>query len=370
MAYTIKKTSKADGVYYLAAWRAKDISGKTKVQYERYTGPDGKRGAQKLATLREAEASNQYSAANRQMTVATFILSHWLPQATVGLAYSTRYSKEHNAGRIVDLIGTRTLGEVSAMDLNWVQVELSKGKLDPATVANVMKLAKRIMRDAHAWNLIPPENRPWEGVRAIKARKAPPRVVTREQALAAAEKLRETGQGDTADLITVLTYTGLRLGEALGLHWDDIDYDRGTIRIWRITARTGEGKNRIAIFEQPKTDAGRRTLPMARAVEEVFRRREKVGQDNPLVFPDTNGNPRFSSDATKPITRVFRSLGITGTAHGLRHGAITHMLEKGIPLNQVSKLAGHGNTAITARIYLAWADDESAMDAMRTVMDD
>ncbi len=365
MAYTIRKETKRDGVYYLAAWRAKDITGKSKVQYERYTGPDGKRGAQKLAVLREAEASNQVMSANRNLTFSDYILNTWLPRNTLGQAYSTKYSKERISLDLSEIIGPKPLGEITALDFSDVQIKLSERGLATSTIGNAMKVMKRAMKDAYSWNLI--ENRPWEGVKPIKQRKSPPRVVTREQALSAEKQLRDSGDVFSADLILILTYTGMRLSEALGLHWEDIDWDRGTARIWRITARTDDPKNRIQVVETPKTSAGNRTLPLPKPVLEMLERR-KASTNHYLVFPDPKGRPLYSSTATKPISKTFRDLGIRGTAHGLRHGAITFLLEQGMPLNQVSKLAGHESSDITAKVYLAWADDNAAIDAMRDIL--
>lgn len=96
----------------------------------------------------------------------------------------------------------------------------------------------------------------------------------------------------------------------------------------------------------------------------------KATSKGDLIFPDENSKPMYSSVATKKINRTFEKLGIKGTSHGLRHGAITHLLESGVPLNQVSKLAGHESSDITAKVYLAWADDLDAMDAMRAVMEE
>lgn len=368
MGYTIKKTSKKDGTYYLAAWTALDATGQRKIFYERYEGPDGKRGATKLANLREAEAANSDQAANHRMTFDRYLLDVWHPRNSgAGQSYSTKYSKERISMDLAQIIGPKPLGDITALDFGTVTIALEKRGLAGSTINNQLKVMKRALKDAHNWKLI--DSRPWEGVKAIKPKKAPPRVVTRADGLRVAEALRKEGDAYTADVVKVLAFTGLRLSEALGIHWDDIDWDRGTIRIWRITTRTGDPKNRIQIQESPKTSAGNRTLPMASSVREVFERRKETVKGD-LIFPDAHGKPAYSSDVTKKISRQMKAMGIRGTAHGLRHGAITHLLESGVSLNQVSKLAGHESSDITAKIYLAWADDDTAIEAMRLVMDE
>ncbi|MDO6520719.1 site-specific integrase [Shimia thalassica] len=363
------KKNKRDGTYFLAAWRGAGPDGKSKVFYERYEGKDGKRGAQKLAVLREAEAANQPTTDNKPRTpFPEYIEQVWLPRNIMGNGDSTVYAKTRITRDLAEQFPDKTVGEISADDFEEMKAALNSRGHAPSTIRNTMKVFKRAMTDAHIWGYT--EKRPWEGVKVVKAAKAPPRVVTREEALRAVERLRSEGDDFTADLITVLTYTGLRLSEALGLHWEDIDFERGVIKIWRITVRTNDKKDRIQIKESPKTKAGNRTLPMAQPVRDVLEGRQRTAA-NPLVFPDRLGRPIYSSRASIPISKAFRDMGLTKkTAHGLRHGAITYMLEKGIPLNQVSRLAGHESSDITAKVYLAWADDDSAIDAMRSVMDD
>lgn len=73
-------------------------------------------------------------------------------------------------------------------------------------------------------------------------------------------------------LFTVLLGTGCRIGEALGLRWDDLDYERRTININHSLVYYPVGENRSSIqhISKPKTDAGIRTIPMLDAVKDAF----------------------------------------------------------------------------------------------------
>ena len=73
-------------------------------------------------------------------------------------------------------------------------------------------------------------------------------------------------------LFTVLLGTGCRIGEALGLHWDDLDYERRTININHSLVYYPVGENRSSIqhISKPKTNAGIRTIPMLDAVKDAF----------------------------------------------------------------------------------------------------
>lgn len=370
MAYTMKKTDAAGRTYYLAAWRQKDLTGKTKIKTEKYKGPDGKRGAQKLATLREAEAANQSPERNTDMKFAGFALSVWYKRNTRGNSDSTKYAKKRIVEDLIGIIGDKKLSEVKQAEFENVMDHLTDERgLAQSTVRNYMKVLKRIMVDAARWDYAPKGHTPWENVEPIKEKKGRPVTVSREDGLRAADYLRAAGDNYTADLVTILTYTGLRLSEALGLHWEDIDLDRGVMKIWRITVRTNNKKKRIQIQERTKTAAGERYIPITKAVREVLERRQR-STNHYLVFPDHKGQPKYSSAATRPITLAFQKLGIRGSAHKLRHGAITRMIEQGMPLNLVSKQAGHESPDITAKIYLGVLDDQVAIDAMLDAMED
>ncbi len=70
----------------------------------------------------------------------------------------------------------------------------------------------------------------------------------------------------------MLLGTGCRIGEALGLRWDDLDYERRTININHSLVYYPVGENRSSIqhISKPKTDAGIRTIPMLDAVKDAL----------------------------------------------------------------------------------------------------
>lgn len=369
MAYIKKHFDRDKKPYYRAAWLADDGTGKKKTYYERYTGPDGKRGAQKLADLREAQSADPASQpkTNQKIAFDKYLMQMWLPRSVGGLTYKSRYGREQTAQNLAAIIGPKPLFSITAFDFGTLKIELEKRRLAPSTIIVYFKLMKRALRDAHSWGLI--ASRPWDDVRPVKRQKSPPRVVTRAEGLQAADYLRGKGDDYTADLVTLLTFTGVRLSEALGLHFEDIDQFGGTISIWRVTAPT-EGPERAVIRNSTKSPAGTRTLPINATLLEMLVRRQSA-TDNPLVFPTKKGKPAHSADVTAKISAALKAIGLVGkTAHGLRHGALTRLMEKNVPLHYVSKLAGHTSTQITAEIYLAYAKKEDAIAAMRQVIDD
>lgn len=72
-------------------------------------------------------------------------------------------------------------------------------------------------------------------------------------------------------LVAILLNTGLRISEAIGLTWDDVDIDNGIIFINKqaIRLKNHETKQSLTI-SKPKTDAGIRTIYMTEYVKELL----------------------------------------------------------------------------------------------------
>ena len=87
--------------------------------------------------------------------------------------------------------------------------------------------------------------------------------LTAEQAQALLEAIR----GDRLEtLFRVMLATGLRRGEALALHWPDVDLDTGLLRVRWTLSRTSSGLQ----LDEPKTDKSRRTVPLPRSAVETL----------------------------------------------------------------------------------------------------
>lgn len=164
-------------------------------------------------------------------------------------------------------------------------------------------------------------------------------------------------------LLALMTLTGLRRGEALGLQWDDVDW-AGSLTVQRSVVATvdrGEGKVGAGVKE-PKTEAGVRTIPLpALAIEflAAHRRRlelEHAARGRPMptwVFPSTTGGfiaPRNLSRAFY-LARNAAGLSTRARLHDLRHTAATALLTLGVDENAVAAWIGHRDPRTTRSIY-------------------
>jgi len=153
----------------------------------------------------------------------------------------------------------------------------------------------------------------------------------------------------------------MRQGELLGLKWDDIDLQTGTLHIRR-TLSTAMGEE--FSFNPPKTAKSRRSIKVPKLALQPLRRhrvvqleeRMKAGdlwKDHDLVFTTGVGTPISRADL---ITRSFKPLLRRASLpdirfHDLRHTCATVLLGKGVHVKLVQELLGHTTIAITLDTY-------------------
>lgn len=161
------------------------------------------------------------------------------------------------------------------------------------------------------------------------------------------------------DLYALLLYTGIRLGEALGLTWDRVHLAKRELTITvaetRLRAEADSGHKTQRGFGSPKSSKTR-TAPLPdEAVRLLWRRYHKMGDPKTgLVFPGVRDKtkPLAGGWALREFKKELEAAGLpVMRLHDLRHACLSLLLAKGVPLTTVSKLAGHANTEITARLY-------------------
>ena len=142
--------------------------------------------------------------------------------------------------------------------------------------------------------------------------------------------------------------TGLRRGELLGLKWEDIDLDRGNLRVKRQIARI-DGE----IVEAPlKTKNAYRTLPLAEDTVDVLQQQKKKVGSSPWVFPSPTGGPISPDSVLHMLHRVLKRAGLPRVRfHDLRHTFATMALQNGVDIKTVSSMLGHYDAGFTLRTY-------------------
>jgi len=164
------------------------------------------------------------------------------------------------------------------------------------------------------------------------------------------------------NLYTVVLFTGMREGEALGLTWDCVNFKDGAILVNKQLQREKKKDGHTYLAE---TKSGRgRMITAAPSVMETLRA-EKVAQterrlaagaawqnkDN-LVFTDEIGSPLVAVTVYKRFKRIAERIGRPDArVHDLRHTFAVMSLQEGDDVKTVQGNLGHATASFTLDVY-------------------
>lgn len=169
--------------------------------------------------------------------------------------------------------------------------------------------------------------------------------------------------GNNAKIIVLIMYTGLRISEALGLKWGDVDFENKCIKVKRNLSRIKnrdkdtDGENYKYVETTVKKKASERTIPLSdRAYEvlEYLKTNNKITNDTDYVCVSKNGKIA----GQRNITRTLNSMLVRGKCsvkkcglHSLRHSFGSFLVSKGVDIATVSTLMGHEDITTTYNVY-------------------
>lgn len=188
-------------------------------------------------------------------------------------------------------------------------------------------------------------------------------------------------------LYRLASLTGMRIGEVLGLQWQDIDFDKGEIHITHTMCYTPEQGQYL---DTPKSAASRRIIPMEKH-SEVFeilkdwRRKQRYqrlqagkywkpldGMEN-IVFTSNHGTPHYDMNVRtdqRKIVALLKANGVeidTCTFHTLRHCFATRCIENGMDPKVLQALLGHSTFAMTMDLYCDVMEDVKRKEMQKIV---
>ena len=244
---------------------------------------------------------------------------------------------------------------------DWVDRLEAKGQPkghSAKTVRNIHQILSTALKLAQEQRII--LTNPAEG-------RALPKVEHREMKTLPVEQLasflREAKESGVFELYYVELATGLRRGELLGLKWEDIDLEHGSLRVKRQVARI-DGE----IVEAPlKTKNAYRTLPLAEDTIQVLKQQRKKVSSSPWVFPSPTGGPISPDSVLHMLHRVLKRAGLPRVRfHDLRHTFAMLALQNGVDIKTVSGMLGHFSAGFTLDTY-AHVTTAAQKEAARTM---
>lgn len=299
---------------------------------------DGRRIRHKVRAATEAEAERKLAALLRSyraggepatMTLDAY-LAHWLDGYGPSVRRSTLTSyRGHVQHHISPLLGGILVTELRPSDVRRLIAERLRAGLSPATVGRIVTTLRIALGQAYRERAI--ADNP-ASVRLPRVEREPIRALTAEQAAVLLDAL---AKDPFAPLYRLLLGSGMRLGEALGLNWRDVQ----------------EG---FVIVRKSKTQV--RAVPIspdaAAALADQRTRTPRYGLDEPVFLGPRRGERLGASSALHAFQRSLKRAGLPRMRlHDLRHGTATLMLAQGVPMRVIAEQLGHKNPALTSRLY-------------------
>ena len=371
-----------NGRYY-AVLNYRNAGGQRKTKWISLGLPEkgNKRKAEaELARLRaEFEPPKEVGDLSSDMLFADYLLE-WLEIAKGRLAVAT-YSSY--AAMIKMPVGpyfrqrNLTLRELEARHLQMFYSEMLR-KVKPNTVIHYHAIIHSALKyavktDMLVQNVADKVDRP-------KKNSFQPVFLSAEEM----QKMFEALRGTKLELpVLVAAFYGFRRGEVLGLKWDAIDFERGTISVIRtVTTITLDGKQTEIEQQSAKTKSSLRTLPLIGSFREYFLQVKEAQELNKqicgncynheydgFVFVDELGERMRANYLTSAFPKFLEDHGLRRMRfHDLRHSCASLLLANGVPLKHIQEWLGHSDFTTTANIYahLDYKSKITSAQAMET----
>ena len=273
---------------------------------------------------------------------------------------------------VLPVIANMPLNKIDALTIQRIINELKEQKrqkpdrdgnivkLSPTSVNNVYRLLRKILNKAIAWDYI--ETNPVLKVKAPEVSKKEKLSYNREELLEILDILK-TEDPLTEALFTIAICSGVRRGELVGLHIDDIDFEKNIISIKRTAV--WDKKNQRIIEKATKTKGSVRDVPIPLFCTEIIREylklRERIilkfkRQNNNYVAPQNLFLSKYGgimfpdTPSSKWLDFRNRHKNIRDVSlHGLRHSYCSMQMNENPNLSpaDVKKLMGHSQLSTT-----------------------
>ncbi|MFE6507431.1 tyrosine recombinase XerC [Nocardioides sp. NPDC057767] len=183
----------------------------------------------------------------------------------------------------------------------------------------------------------------------------PSKSLTLQQA---SDILEKTRKHHMHPYIAVSLLVGVRPEEVRALRWDRVHLDEATpyIEVWRSVRAGGDTKTKKS--KRTLAVSGYVAAMLERARREQVEIRERAGdrwQENDLVFPSLVGTEQDAHNVRRMFRDALRLVpGIDPdewVPYELRHSFVSILSERGMPVEEISRLMGHKGTAVTELVY-------------------
>ena len=237
----------------------------------------------------------------------------------------------------------------------------TKKPLSGKTILEHHRLLRAMLHRAVYWQLI--VSNPAERVQPPRAKKPKRRSYDDEQTKILLENLEQLSIEDTKYKVAIIltVFTGVRLGELMGLEWQDIDFKNGIISI----NRSSQYLSDMGVFTKvPKTESSIREIAIPEFIislleeyklwyEEQKSIYNELWNDSNRLFVQADGKPMHPSTISKWFVRYVGQIGLPViNFHGLRHTNASLLVAQNVDIAVISARLGHAQISTTLDFYV------------------
>lgn len=278
-------------------------------------------------------------------------VERWLKQDVRPNRSRNTYALYESMWRVhaAPILASRALDKLEPDDVAALYARLRENGASPTIIHRVGVTMQRAIEVATRRSLFHRAN-PF----ALVERPTPRPVERHNLTVAEARRLIAASRDARLEALFVLLLTaGLRLGEALGLEWKDVDFERSRLAIRRSLVEVGG----ILELGPTKTRGSRRPIELgALALDALRRRRDAAAKEDhgsALVFTTLAGTPLRRSNVRRqhfePILQRARIEDVT--IHGLRHAMTSFGIAEGVAPKVLAERLGHSSVRLTEDRY-------------------
>lgn len=321
-----------DHTYYL---RYRDPSGVTRLWRIGRTSVVSLVDARKAAKKKKAEitlGANPHAdrvAQKKVMTLDQFWVEHYLPQAKQSKRSWARDEQLYRI-RIKPVFGQKRLTDIGRLQLEQFQTKLSQERLAQASCDLHMKLLRTMLARAERYGLI--EQSPARRLKLLNPDNRVEHYLSEDQLTKLLDVLRSDANRPVCQIVMFMLATAVRLGEAMGARWEDIDRER---RVY--TVRSGMAKGKRS-----------RSVPLSDAAMEVINSLDTEQEYEYLFINKRTGKPYTT--IAKQWHRIRRRAGLDFLrCHDMRHNMAALMANSGRSLLEIQYVLGHADPRMSLR---------------------
>lgn len=332
---------RAENSWTIAIYLGRDEQGKKKYHYETFYARNKREAVNREKQLGQ-ELKKRIGSSKALSLDVGGLIDKWLSsiKKEVDVATYDTYSKQ--AERIRSLVEDLRLYELTTLLVEERLNPLDKEDLKPRTIKNYYSILRMIFNWGSSRNLVEPNI--MKDIKSPKIQRVKRKVLKQNELFVFLEAAKQYKHYIP---LRILAISGLRIGEVLGLRWNNVDLHQGCLMVVEaVNSRTRNQK-------ETKTVNSERTIKLDPETIGLLtqHKTDTCTDDYDLVFKSGDGKPLRYQVLFKVKEKVLKKANLRHIRiHDLRHGVGSILLDKGNPLIYVAGFLGQ-NPATTAGIY-------------------